>query len=72
MFHRLLLRFGNIFPIIQFFSSLKILLIFWCLLFCMSQELQYNQESGFHFLDSFPENVDVGTYVFVLEVFLYV
>ncbi|KAK2455267.1 dolichyl-diphosphooligosaccharide--protein glycosyltransferase subunit [Trifolium repens] len=36
-----------------------------------SKELQYNQESGFHFLDSFPENVDVGTYVFVLEIVLH-
>ncbi|PNY10772.1 dolichyl-diphosphooligosaccharide-protein glycosyltransferase, partial [Trifolium pratense] len=36
-----------------------------------SKELQYNQESGFHFLDSFPKNVDVGTYVFVLEIVLH-
>ncbi|KEH42508.1 putative dolichyl-diphosphooligosaccharide--protein glycotransferase [Medicago truncatula] len=35
-----------------------------------SKELQYDQKSGFHFLDSFPNNVDVGTYVFVFEIVL--
>ncbi|KAI5394868.1 dolichyl-diphosphooligosaccharide--protein glycosyltransferase subunit 2 [Lathyrus oleraceus] len=36
-----------------------------------SKELQYDQESGLHFLDTLPENVDVGTYVFVLEIVLH-
>lgn len=38
----------------------------------MTQELQYNKKSGFYFLDALPKNVDVGTYVFVFEVFLFV
>ncbi|TKY52750.1 Dolichyl-diphosphooligosaccharide-protein glycosyltransferase subunit 2 [Spatholobus suberectus] len=36
-----------------------------------SKELQYDQESGFHVLDAFPKNVDVGTYVFVFEIVLH-
>ncbi|KAI5434760.1 hypothetical protein KIW84_021542 [Lathyrus oleraceus] len=36
-----------------------------------SKELQYDQESGLHFLDTLLENVDVGTYVFVLEIVLH-
>ncbi|XP_020207895.1 dolichyl-diphosphooligosaccharide--protein glycosyltransferase subunit 2 [Cajanus cajan] len=36
-----------------------------------SKELQYDQESGFHFLDAFPKNVDVETYVFVFEIVLH-
>ncbi|KAL5068058.1 hypothetical protein RYX36_018945 [Vicia faba] len=36
-----------------------------------NKELQYDQKSGFHFLDTLPENVDVGTYVFVLEIVLH-
>ncbi|XP_004495085.1 dolichyl-diphosphooligosaccharide--protein glycosyltransferase subunit 2-like isoform X2 [Cicer arietinum] len=36
-----------------------------------SKELQYNQNGGFHFLDAFPKNVDVGTYVFVFEIVLH-
>ncbi|WVY97551.1 hypothetical protein V8G54_029702 [Vigna mungo] len=36
-----------------------------------SKELQYDQESGFHVLDAFPKNVDVGKYVFVFEIVLH-
>ncbi|KAL2323420.1 hypothetical protein Fmac_027799 [Flemingia macrophylla] len=36
-----------------------------------SKELQYNQEGGFHFLDAFLKNLDVGTYVFVFEIVLH-
>ncbi|XP_027935095.1 dolichyl-diphosphooligosaccharide--protein glycosyltransferase subunit 2-like [Vigna unguiculata] len=36
-----------------------------------SKELQYDQESGFHVLDAFPKNMDVGTYVFVFEIMLH-
>ncbi|KOM35242.1 hypothetical protein LR48_Vigan02g139200 [Vigna angularis] len=36
-----------------------------------SKELQYDQESGFHVLDAFPKNVDVGTYMFVFEIVLH-
>jgi hypothetical protein len=36
------------------------------------QELQYDQSSGLHVLSVSPDNVDVGTYVFVFEVFVYV
>jgi len=35
----------------------------------MTQELWYDQESALHVLDALPKNVDVGTYVFVFEVF---
>jgi len=60
----------NLFSIIQLFSILGIFSYFLGLLLCLIQELQYDQKSGFHFLDSFPNNVDVGTYDFVFEVFL--
>ncbi|XP_027364040.1 dolichyl-diphosphooligosaccharide--protein glycosyltransferase subunit 2-like isoform X3 [Abrus precatorius] len=36
-----------------------------------SKELQYDQKSGFHVLDAFLKNVDVGTYVFVFEIVLH-
>ncbi|KAK7345759.1 hypothetical protein VNO77_16370 [Canavalia gladiata] len=36
-----------------------------------SKELQYDQKSGFHVLDAFPKNLDVGTYVFVFEIVLH-
>ncbi|ESW16876.1 hypothetical protein PHAVU_007G191800 [Phaseolus vulgaris] len=36
-----------------------------------SKELWYDQESGFHVLDAFPKNVEVGTYVFVFEIVLH-
>lgn len=38
----------------------------------MIQALQYDQSSGLHVFGVFPANVDVGTYVFVFEVFLFV
>jgi len=34
----------------------------------MTQELQYDKSNGNHVLEAFPDNVDVGTYVFVFEV----
>ena len=52
------------------FSSL-VCSTFCCLKHCscfMIQELQYDQNNGIHFLEAFPDNVDVGTYVFVFEV----
>ncbi|XP_061367464.1 dolichyl-diphosphooligosaccharide--protein glycosyltransferase subunit 2 [Gastrolobium bilobum] len=36
-----------------------------------SKELQYDAESGSHVLDAFPNNVDVGPYVFVFEILLH-
>ncbi|KAL5135145.1 Dolichyl-diphosphooligosaccharide--protein glycosyltransferase subunit 2 [Glycine soja] len=36
-----------------------------------SKELQYDQNNGIHFLEAFPDNVDVGTYVFVFEIALH-
>ena len=69
MIHRLFWV-ENLFSIIQLFSIPGIFSYFWCLLLWLIQELQYDQKSGFHFLDSFPNNVDVGTYDFVFEVFL--
>ncbi|KAK7393388.1 hypothetical protein VNO78_21942 [Psophocarpus tetragonolobus] len=36
-----------------------------------SKELRYDQESGFHVLDAFLKNVDVGTYVFIFEIVLH-
>ncbi|KAK7336880.1 hypothetical protein VNO77_17431 [Canavalia gladiata] len=36
-----------------------------------SQELQHDQKNGLHVLDAFPDNVDVGTYVFVFEIVLH-
>ncbi|CAJ1968186.1 unnamed protein product [Sphenostylis stenocarpa] len=36
-----------------------------------SKELWYDQESGLHVLDTFPNNLDVGTYVFVFEIVLH-
>ncbi|GAU43425.1 hypothetical protein TSUD_334880 [Trifolium subterraneum] len=35
------------------------------------KELQYDQSSGLHVLSVFPDNVDVGTYVFVFEIVLH-
>ncbi|TKY62345.1 Dolichyl-diphosphooligosaccharide--protein glycosyltransferase subunit 2 [Spatholobus suberectus] len=36
-----------------------------------SKELQYDQNNGIHVLEVFPDNVDVGTYVFVFEIVLH-
>ncbi|WJX84383.1 hypothetical protein P8452_66964 [Trifolium repens] len=35
------------------------------------KELQYDQSSGLHVMSVFPDNVDVGTYVFVFEMVLH-
>ncbi|KAK2417739.1 senescence-specific cysteine protease SAG39 [Trifolium repens] len=35
------------------------------------KELQHDQSSGLHVLNVFPDNVDVGTYVFVFEMVLH-
>ncbi|XP_004493790.1 dolichyl-diphosphooligosaccharide--protein glycosyltransferase subunit 2-like isoform X2 [Cicer arietinum] len=35
------------------------------------KELQYDQSSGLHVMGVFPDNVDVGTYVFVFEMVLH-
>ncbi|CAJ2632961.1 unnamed protein product [Trifolium pratense] len=35
------------------------------------KELQYDQSRGLHVLSVFPDNVDVGTYVFVFEIVLH-
>ncbi|WVZ07533.1 hypothetical protein V8G54_020879 [Vigna mungo] len=35
-----------------------------------SKELQYDESNGIHVLEVFPDNVDVGTYVFVFEIVL--
>ncbi|ESW34552.1 hypothetical protein PHAVU_001G162000 [Phaseolus vulgaris] len=36
-----------------------------------SKELQYDKSNGIHVLEVFPDNVDVGTYVFVFEIVLH-
>ncbi|KAF1878372.1 hypothetical protein Lal_00047040 [Lupinus albus] len=36
-----------------------------------SKELQYDKKSGFHVLDTFPKNVNVGVYNFVFEIVLH-
>ncbi|KAK9945052.1 hypothetical protein M0R45_010584 [Rubus argutus] len=36
-----------------------------------SQELKFDKESRYHFLDVLPKNVDVGSYMFVFEVVLH-
>ncbi|KAK7396442.1 hypothetical protein VNO78_17454 [Psophocarpus tetragonolobus] len=36
-----------------------------------SKELQYDQNNGIHVLEVFPDNVDVGTYMFVFEIILH-
>ncbi|CAJ1900514.1 unnamed protein product [Sphenostylis stenocarpa] len=36
-----------------------------------SKELQYDKNNGIHVLEIFPDNVDVGTYVFVFEIVLH-
>ncbi|CAL0299667.1 unnamed protein product [Lupinus luteus] len=36
-----------------------------------SKELQYDKKSGFHVLDIFPKNVNVGVYNFVFEIVLH-
>ncbi|BAT85542.1 Dolichyl-diphosphooligosaccharide--protein glycosyltransferase subunit 2 [Vigna angularis] len=36
-----------------------------------SKELQYDESNGIHVLEVFPDNVDVGTYVFVFEIVLH-
>ncbi|KAL2321062.1 hypothetical protein Fmac_030031 [Flemingia macrophylla] len=35
-----------------------------------SKELQYDKKNGIHILEVFPDNLDVGTYVFVFEIVL--
>ncbi|XP_050364258.1 dolichyl-diphosphooligosaccharide--protein glycosyltransferase subunit 2 [Argentina anserina] len=36
-----------------------------------SQDLKFDQESGYHVLDVLPKSVDVGSYIFVFEVVLH-
>lgn len=38
----------------------------------MMQELSFDPENDVHILNALPENVDIGTYVFVLEVLLHI